>query len=173
MLDVASPANTEHMIWLAGIGARLLNEYIQCRKEADAQGMRMQPDALRQKLVFELNRSGLYVRMKEELQTCVDAIGKEKFDSRSRDEMIPFCSKIYAYLLDEMHSWLKKVAGQSGIGQTMPTDTISQLVSLASEYEIVGEKERATRMHEERCTPMNLPSHEATLQDCPNYRTGT
>lgn len=159
--------------WRAGIGARLLNEYIQCRKAADLKGIGTQPDALCQTLVFELNRSGLYMSMKEELQTCVDAIGKEKFGSRSRDEMIPVCSKIYTYLLDEMHSWIKQVTGQTQVGQTMPADTVSQLVSLASEYEIVGEKEKATRMHEERCTLTRLPCCERMLWDCPTCGTGT
>lgn len=125
------------------------------------------PDGLRQKLVFELNRSGLYVSMQEQLRSCVDAIGKEKFDCSSREQMIPFCSRLYGCMVDEMHSWLKHMTGQTIAGQPVPPGKVLQLASLASECELLGDAERAMRIHEERfvyfcCQPPMRLSNSAS-----------
>lgn len=170
MLLPLQASQRNEYIWTAGIGARLVKEHVRCHKEAGAQAVLKHPDGLRQKLVFELNRSGLYVNMQEQLRSCVDAIGKEKFDCSSREQMIPVCSKLYGCMVDEMHSWLKHVTGQTIAGHPVPAGAVLQLASLASECEILGNAERAMRIHEERfvCICCQPP----TLQLCIIFHAG-
>lgn len=141
-----------HGLLLAGIAARLLREYVHCSQRAKESGLSVAPESLRQKLVFDLNRSGLYVSMKEQLRSCVLSIGKEKFDAGTTREMGPVCSKVYACMLDEMHSWLKQAAGTSVMGQSVAAHSAALLLALASECELVGDNRRAMQLHEERCT---------------------
>lgn len=88
--------------------------------------------------------------MKEQLRSCVDGIARHKFDANSHEDLLPACSKIYACMLDEMHTWLKQATGQPGVGHTLTGSQITQLLALASECEVVGNLQRAMQIHEER-----------------------
>eukprot|EP00892_Ulva_mutabilis_P006958 jgi/Ulvmu1/4634/UM002_0365.1 len=150
MTNAAGSAVGSYKAQLQRIAARLLKAYRQCSEAAKAQGVSTNPECLQQRLVFELNRSGLYMTMKEQLRSCVQCIGRDKFDAGSTDELIPVCSKLYACMLDELHAWLKQATGQSGAGQTVTGRSATRLQELASECELVGEIKRATQLHAER-----------------------
>ena len=88
--------------------------------------------------------------MKEQLRDCVLAIGKEEFDAVSANEVTSVCSRIYACMLDEMHLWLQQATGQSGTRQDVGGGSATQMLSLATECEMMHENKRAMTLHEER-----------------------
>lgn len=136
-----------------GIINRLMKEYVSCDIESSKTlGRQLNPQELRKRLIFELNRRGLYVDMKEKLRESMHALAKEKFDAGTSARLLPICSPLYAFMLDEMHASINQAMGV----QDNPTDhadhaTSLQLTRIAAECEMQGDMQRAKKLHEQRC----------------------
>lgn len=130
-----------------------MKEYVSC--DMDAQkvfGRKLQPQELRKKLIFELNRSGLYVDMKEKLRESMQSIAREHFDAETSADIVPICSPLYAFMLDEIHASLNQAMGVQGkAAQHDDCGASTELARIAVECEMQGDVVRAKVLYEQRC----------------------
>jgi hypothetical protein len=129
-----------------------VKEYNTCDTESQkVNGCKLQPQELRKKLVFELNRSGLYVDMKEKLRESMLSIAREKFAAESSSDIVSICSPLYAFMLDEIHAILNQTMGvHRKVSDHEEHCMSAKLVGIAAECEMQGDVVRAKALHEQR-----------------------
>ena len=92
------------------IVTRLAEKYSQLFHGDD----RSDPEAQRKKLYYNLNESGAYFQLKEELKISVVEIVREHFCKKSpfatTAEMQRFLNEVYVFLMDKMHGVLNRVS---------------------------------------------------------------
>ncbi|KAA6417329.1 MAG: tetratricopeptide repeat 18, partial [Trebouxia sp. A1-2] len=148
-----------------------------------------QAAARRKQLVFELNKNGQYLRLKEQLKAAVIGIVKDSYHKSGgmgREEMqaslclaIRLCScqcelynKLYMHLATDMHMALNQLVSNkpsvakaatvkgSNKGPEGPTrHQLAVLKGLADEAELTGDQAAAERYHQERTLAPANPQH--------------
>ena len=109
--------------------------------------------ARQRKLVFELNRTGKYLELKETLRSIIVRVVKEKYRKSGEmgyDEMRDLYNDLYVHLIDEMHHALNDLikGPKKKLEPPVPDDSrLAELQALADEYEINGDIKRATQLH--------------------------
>ena len=113
----------------------------------------------RRSLIYELNKTGAYLRMKESLKSSVVSVVQEKFrlsGGMSRDEMSAVYNELYVLLSENAHSVLNGMTGALPTrGVTEPpaqpsAEELLKLKSLADELEIQGDVASANAHHQSR-----------------------
>lgn len=106
------------------------------------------------KLVFELNRTGKYLELKESLRDIIVRLVKEKYRKSGNmgyDEMRDLYNDLYVHLIDNMHRALNDlIAGPKKPAEPqVPDDSkLAHLQALADEYEANFDIKRATQYHQ-------------------------
>ncbi|KAL0022439.1 hypothetical protein WJX79_000099 [Trebouxia sp. C0005] len=125
-----------------------------------------QAAARRKQLVFELNKNGQYLRLKEQLKAAVIGIVKDSYHKSGgmgREEMQELYNKLYMHLATDMHMALNQLVSNkpsvakaatvkgSNKGPEGPTrHQLAVLKGLADEAELTGDQAAAERYHQER-----------------------
>eukprot|EP00891_Asterochloris_glomerata_P001607 jgi/Astpho2/1607/fgenesh1_pg.00028_%23_15_t len=123
----------------------------------------------RKQMMFELNRSGQYLQLQEQLRACVVRIVQEHFHkagTMDRQDMQGLHNKLYVVLTTEMHKALNQLREQGGepapaaegaqMAEAAPssallsTEKLKQLQGLADEAELNGDARAAVGYHEQR-----------------------
>ncbi|CAG5132206.1 unnamed protein product [Candidula unifasciata] len=116
------------------------------------------PDVMeqrRQQFVYELNTTGKYFAIKEQLKHSVVKIVREKYlrttNFEDKGELQTFLSELYVYLVDQMHVSLSKVlAYEDQPAVPKPLKDSNQLKHFAFEAEINHNFELAETYYKER-----------------------
>lgn len=112
-------------------------------------------------LVFDLNRSGKYLQLKDSLKSAVVAIVKEKYrksGTMSPNEMALLYNDLYTHLLGAVHASLNSLAGAAGrqakaapAPEPVPDHAeLAKLLDLAGQAEAAGNAARAEALHQRR-----------------------
>ena len=112
----------------------------------------------RRALIYELNRSGAYMSMKESLKSSVVAIVHERFNmsgGMSREEMSAVYNDLYVMLSENAHAVLNGMTTSlpkpSALELPTPdTEELLRLKSLADELEVQGDITAASAHHQAR-----------------------
>ena len=135
-----------------------MKEYVSCDMDAQkVSGRKLEPHELRKKLIFELNRSGLYVDMKDKLRELMQCIAREQFDAETSADIVPICTPLYAFMLDEIHASLNQAMGIQGKARDHEDHSANmELARIAVECEMQGDVARAELLYEQRCLLVRL-----------------
>lgn len=112
----------------------------------------------RRALIYELNRSGAYMNMKESLKSSVVAVVRERFNmsgGMSREEMSAVYNDLYVMLSENAHAVLNGMTTSlprpSALEPTtLDTNELLRLKSLADELEVQGDFVAASAHHQAR-----------------------
>uniref|UniRef100_A0A061QN23 Tetratricopeptide repeat protein 18-like n=2 Tax=Tetraselmis sp. GSL018 TaxID=582737 RepID=A0A061QN23_9CHLO len=112
--------------------------------------------ARQRRVVFELNRTGKYLEIKERLRAIIVRVVQERYHKSGDmgyDEMQGLYNDLYVHLIDEMHRELNHLihGPYKKPEEAVPDDAeLARLQALADEYEVVSDVKRATQCHQER-----------------------
>lgn len=118
------------------------------------------------RVVFELNKTGAYIAMKEGMKKAVVKIVRERYNASpegvSRADMEALYDDLNVHLVDEMHAALNEL---SGVGipekpkpEPEPTaEQLARLLALAGEVEIEKRFHVSERCHAERVLAQRNP----------------
>lgn len=146
-------AVSEYQAQIASVANMLLDEYRRTAAEEDPRNV----EQIRQRLVFDLNVSGKYHSLKEQLKHSIIKIVREKFLHTSAisdpTERHAFLGQLYVFLGEAMH---KSLAAHFSFAQTepavLPPLTADRLRHAAHEAEVLADPARASRLYQDLVT---------------------
>lgn len=140
----------EYQTQIASVANMLLDEYRRAAAEEDPHNS----EQIRQKLVYELNVTGKYHALKEQLKHSIIKIVREKFLHTNAisdpAERHAFLSQLYVFLGEHMH---KSLASSFSFAQTepavIPTLTAAHLRHAAHEAEVLDDLGNAAKLYQD------------------------
>ena len=113
----------------------------------------------KKKIVFELNKTGKYLELKDALKESIVKIVKDKYrrsGAMTKREMQDIYNDVYMYLVDEMHVALATLFNQrEEVVEKTPDAALAELKALAAEYEVNEQWDLAEKLHQERIVSAN------------------
>ena len=112
-------------------------------------------DERRKVFLYDLNQSGKYFAMKEQLKYYVIKLVREKFmytsSFESQEELQEFISKLYQFLIDKMHTGLNKYLSTEETTEVPPqvADSV-MLLHFAKEAQVMFHYDLADKYYQER-----------------------
>ncbi|EDO49095.1 predicted protein [Nematostella vectensis] len=119
----------------------------------------------RRKFLYELNTSGKYFALKEQLKHSVVKIVREKYLKTTaftdKAELQAFLSELYVFLVDQMHQCVNKfISAEDAPEEPPPIADSTMLKHFAREAEVNQNYELAAKYYQERLArSKNDPSH--------------
>ncbi|XP_032222365.2 cilia- and flagella-associated protein 70 [Nematostella vectensis] len=119
----------------------------------------------RRKFLYELNTSGKYFALKEQLKHSVVKIVREKYLKTTaftdKAELQAFLSELYVFLVDQMHQCVNKfISAEDAPEEPPPIADSIMLKHFAREAEVNQNYELAAKYYQERLArSKNDPSH--------------
>ena len=142
---------------IGAIANELLDEY---RKQLSAAGEAASKADVRRRMLYDLNTTGKYFAFKEKLKRAIVKVTREKFLHTSSivdpEQKQAFLSKLYVFLVNEMHDTLgKQFAFSVGEQPAEIEINVEDTRRFAAEAESLGQRDHAATYYQECITRNN------------------